>query len=92
MKRRRRASTTTRPSQLRIQQVVATDGAADTSRLRSRRYSSMKLPHERDESTHRPPMPNAVIDQGARDVEAGKVDTDCYGAVGRRFDRRQRGR
>lgn len=92
MKRRRRASTTTRPSQTRIEQVVATDGAADTSRRRSKRYSTMKLPHERDESTHRPQMPNAVIDQGARDVEGGMVDTDCYGGVGRRFDRRQRQR
>lgn len=90
MKHRRHRPTATRPSQLRIEQVIATDTAADTARPPRRRYSTLKLPHERDESTHRPEKPNAMIDQGARDVEAGRLDTDCYGAVGSRFDRRRR--
>jgi hypothetical protein len=47
----------------------------------------MKMPHERDEDTHAPGKPNEVTTQGARDVEQGKVDTDCYGAVGQRYDR-----
>ena len=47
----------------------------------------MKLPHERDESAHAPGAPNPVTTQGARDVEQGKMDTDCYGAAGPRYDR-----
>jgi hypothetical protein len=89
VKRRRREPATTRPSHSRIEQIVATDRGVDTSRRRGRRYSTMNSPHERDEGTNRPEAPNAVVDQGARDAEAGSVDTDCYGAVGERFDRRQ---
>jgi hypothetical protein len=47
----------------------------------------MKLPHERDESANPPGSPDPVITQGARDVEEGKADTDCYDAVGTRYDR-----
>jgi hypothetical protein len=49
----------------------------------------MKLPHERDESAHPPGKPNDVVEQGARDVEQGRSDTDCYPAAGPRFDRKE---
>ena len=51
----------------------------------------MKLPHERDESTHGPAKPTAVTEQAAQDVEQGRVDTDRYGEAGRHFDRKERG-
>jgi hypothetical protein len=47
----------------------------------------MRLPHERDESTHRPGEPGPVTKRAAKDLEDGQEDTDCYGAVGERFDR-----
>lgn len=61
-----------------------------TSLRRGNRYARMKMPHERDESTHAPNTPNPVTAQGARDVEQGKVDTDCYDAAGPRYDRTQK--
>lgn len=89
MKRRRRLLVPKAPPDLRVEEDVATGVAASTARPRAKRYSGMKLPHERDESTHRPAGPSRVTEQAAEDVETGKVDTDCYGAVGERFDRKQ---
>jgi hypothetical protein len=85
MKRKRRLTVPRRPSSLRVEE----DAATDTTAARASRgsYESMKMPHERDEDTHAPGKPNEVTTQGARDVEQGKVDTDCYGAVGQRYDR-----
>ena len=67
------------------------------------RYDDMKMPHERDESAagdgHRATQdpqdrqdargPRAVIRQGARDVEAGREDTDCYNAEDPRYRKRE---
>ena len=75
-------------SDLGVAADVATDTAAGRSRpQRGNRYAKMKLPHERDESANPPGSPDPVITQGARDVEEGKADTDCYDAVGTRYDR-----
>ena len=86
MKRSRRRERP--PSDLGVAADVATDAAATTGRpRRGNRYARMKMPHERDESTHAPGAPNPVTAQGARDVEQGRADTDCYDAAGPRFDR-----
>ena len=87
MKRSRRR---VRPaSDLGVAADVATDTSAESGRpRRGNRYSRMKLPHERDESTHAPQPPNPVMEQAARDVEQGKIDTDCYEATGPRYDRK----
>ena len=47
------------------------------------------MPHERDESTNVPKEPNDVTKQALDDIESGKQETDCYGATGSRFDRKQ---
>jgi hypothetical protein len=89
MKRSRRRA---RPrSDLGVAADVATDTAASGGRPpRGNRYAKMKLPHERDESAHRPGPPNPVTLQGASDVEQGKRDTDCYTATGARYDGKKR--
>jgi hypothetical protein len=88
MKRSRRR---TKPaSDLGVAADVATDDTSNVGRpRRGNRYQKMKLPHERDESAHPPGEPDPVTAQAARDVEQGKVDTDCYDAAGRRFDRKE---
>lgn len=91
MKRRRRMPPPKEP-ELRVEADDSTGILGNASQPRRKRYTHMKLPHERDESTHAPVSPVPVIDQGAQDVEAGRVDTDCYGAVGERFDRKARKR
>jgi len=81
------------PADLGVAADVATDTDTDATTTRSRRgnrYARVKMPHERDESTHAPGAPNPVTTQGARDVEQGKVDTDCYNATGPRYDRTQK--
>jgi hypothetical protein len=78
------------PSDLGVAADVATDTAATRARSpRGNRYEKMKMPHERDESTQAEATgkPNPVTTQAARDVEEGKVDTDCYDATGPRYDR-----
>ena len=63
-------------------------------------YGDLKLPHERDETggghatqdaqnREEPNGPRAVIRQGARDVEAGREDTDCYNANAPRYRKRE---
>jgi hypothetical protein len=59
-------------------------------------YDEMKLPHERDESSAGEPDAvgdrngtRAVTRQGAKDVESGKQDTDCYNANAPRYDKRE---
>ena len=75
-------------SDLGVAADVATDDTSNVARpRRGNRYQKMKLPHERDESAPAPGAPNPVTTQGARDVEQGKMDTDCYGAAGPRYDR-----
>ena len=86
MKRKRRASPGDGPTHLRIERDVATGVTAHTARPPARRYSNLKMPHERDESTHTPDAPRDVTEQAARDIETGKRDTDCYGATGENFD------
>ena len=76
---------------MQVEKDVATGVVADTVRRRTKRYSRMKLPHERDESTHGPAKPTAVTEQAAQDVEQGRVDTDRYGEAGRHFERKERG-
>ena len=77
-------------SDLAVAADVATDDTSNIGRpRRGNRYQTMKLPHERDQSAHAPAEPNPVTAQGARDVEQGKTDTDCYDAVGPRYDRKQ---
>lgn len=74
-------------SDLGVAADVATDATSNGARPpRGNRYGRMKLPHERDESAHRPGEPNPVTQQGARDVEQGQTDTDCYDALGPRYD------
>ena len=86
MKRRRHLPA--RRPKLGVEADVATGVAADIARPRRKRYSNLKLPHERDESTHRPGTPSKMTEQAAQDVESGKRDTDCYGATGEQFDRK----
>jgi hypothetical protein len=77
-------------SALGVDADVATDTTATSVRPpRGNRYQRMKLPHERDESAHRVAPANPVATQGARDVEQGKTDTDCYTEAGPRFDSKQ---
>jgi len=77
-------------SDLGVAADVATDATSNRARPpRGNRYQKMKLPHERDESAHPPVPPNPVMTQGARDVEQGKTDTDCYDAAGPRYDRKE---
>jgi hypothetical protein len=79
-------------SDLGVTADVMTDTAAAIGRRpRGNRYQKMKMPHERDESAQAPAPPNPVITQGVRDVEQGKTDTDCYDAVGPRYDRKEQG-
>jgi hypothetical protein len=73
------------------EQDVATDTASARARAPRARYGAMKLPHERDEEPQRSGAPDAITQQGARDVEQGRVDTDCYTAVGERHDRKPGG-
>jgi hypothetical protein len=89
MKRKRRLPFAKRPSNLRVEQDVATDTTSGRSGVPRARYGTMKLPHERDEDTHASGPPSDVITKGARDVEQGRLDTDCYTAVGERHDRRR---
>jgi hypothetical protein len=75
-------------SDLGVAADVATDDTSGMARPpRGNRYQKMKLPHERDQSAQPPGAPNPVTAQGARDVEQGKTDTDCYDAAGPRYDR-----
>lgn len=90
MKRSRRLRRAKPAADLGLAADVATDTSAKTARPpRANRYARMKLPHERDESTHSPGAPNPVTMQGMRDVDAGKTDTDCYAATGPRYDRKE---
>ena len=69
---------------------------------RDEAYGDLKLPHERDETgdaqatqgsqdRQDPNGPRAVIRQGARDIEAGREDTDCYNANAPRYRKREDG-
>jgi len=87
MKRRRPAAK--RPTDLQVERDVATGTAARTTRAPRPRYSNLAMPHERDERTHRPPDPNPVTEQALDDIEAGRKETDCYGAAGGNFDKKQ---
>ena len=89
VKRKRRLSPSKQPSDLQVEKDVATGLAARTAQPRAKRYSAMKLPHERDESTHRPGNPKEVTEQAAKNIEQGKVDTDRYGEAGEAFDRKR---
>jgi hypothetical protein len=80
------------PKDLGIAADVATDTDTDAARARrGNRYDRMRLPHERDESTHAPDKPNPVTTQGERDLAEGRTDTDCYDAVGARYERKESG-
>ncbi len=48
------------------------------SNLHRRRRRTLKLPHERDESTEAAGVKHRVIGQAGRDLAAGLVDTDNY--------------
>ena len=87
MKRSRRRA---KPrSDLGVAPDVATDATSNAARPpRGNRYAKMKLPHARDESAQRPGKPNDVVVQGARALEQGQRDPDCYPAAGPRFDRK----
>ena len=87
MKRRRRPSARGRPPALVVEKDVATGVVARTARRPAIRYARLALPHERDEGPHRPGTPDAIIEQAARDLDDGQVDTDRYAETGRRFDR-----
>ena len=90
--KRKRPATPRQPPDMRVEKDVSTGLAARTARPSDQRYSKLKMPHERDESTHAPARPNEVTEQAARDIEQGRKETDCYGAAGANFDRKQRGR
>ena len=89
MKRKRQRPIGKPPTNLGVERDVATGTTARTSRSPPRRYSNLKMPHERDESTDRPGEPNDVTEQALDDIESGKQETDCYGATGGRFDEKQ---
>lgn len=91
MKRRRRLHRVKGPAHGAVAADVATDSASEASRpRRGNRYTKLSLPHERDQTVHPPGAPNPVTTQGATDVAQGKTDTDCYGDVGPRYDRKER--
>jgi hypothetical protein len=90
MKRRRRHPAAKRPTDLQVERDVATGTTARTTRSPRRRYSNLAMPHERDERTHRPADPNPVTEQALDDIEAGRKETDCYGAAGGNFDKKER--
>jgi hypothetical protein len=91
VKRRRGALARHRPSDLGVAADVATDTAANAARPpRGNRYQRMKLPHERDESAHRPGAPNPTTEQGARDLESGKTNTEGYDAAARGVEDQER--
>jgi len=89
VKRSRRRVPGRPPTDLGVERDVATGTTARTSRSPSKRYSNLKMPHERDESTHHPAPPNDITEQALEDIESGKQETDCYGATGGRFDKKQ---
>jgi hypothetical protein len=90
MKRRRGLRRAKPASDLGLAADVATDTTAKSARPpRANRYARMKLPHERDESAHPPGAPNPVTKQGARDLQQGKTDTDCYDAAASRYERKE---
>jgi hypothetical protein len=86
MRRRRRLSIPKGP-ELRVEADDSIGVLGNASQHGRKRYTRMRLPHERDESTHRPGEPGPVTKRAAKDLEDGQEDTDCYGAVGERFDR-----
>ena len=92
MKRKRRLPASKKPAELVVEQDVATEVTARTVRSPAKRYSNLKMPHERDESTHASAKPSAIVEQAAQDLGQGKVETDCYTATGERFDRKHRQR
>lgn len=91
MKRRRRTPLA-KGRELRVEADDSTGILGNASQPGRKRYTRMRLPHERDESTHRPGEPAPVTKRAAKDLEDGQEDTDCYGAVGERFDRNARAR
>lgn len=90
MKRKRALPASKNARALVVEQDVATEVTARTVRPPAKRYSNLKMPHERDERPHAPVKPRMITEQAAQDVEQGKVETDCYGATGERFDRKHR--
>ena len=76
-------------SGLGVEADTATEGPGAGNPTPSTQLSRLKLPHERDESTHPPRSRDGTTKQAADDVASGKKDTDCYNATGERFDRRQ---
>ena len=89
--KRKRPATSQQPTDMRVEKDVSTGLAARTARPADKRYVKLKMPHERDESTHAPAPPNDVTEQAAQDIEQGRKDTDRYGAAGENFDRKERG-
>ena len=85
MRRRRKLSIPKGP-ELRVEADDSTGVLGNASQPGRKRYTRMRLPHERDQSTHRPGEPDRVTKRAAKDLEDGQEDTDCYGAVGERFD------
>jgi hypothetical protein len=62
------------------------------------RYADMTLPHERDESSRGERQATgdrdgarAVTRQGAKDLQSGQQDTDCYNANAPRYKSREGG-
>ena len=92
MKRRRRLPAGKQPTDLQVERDVATGTTAPATRSPARRYSNLAMPHERDERTHPPTEPNPVTEQALEDIEAGRKETDLYGAAGGNFDKKQRSR
>ncbi len=86
MRRRRRLRLPKGPA-LRVEADDSIGILGNASQPGRKRYTRMRLPHERDQTTHRPGEPTRVTKRAAKDLEAGQEDTDCYGAVGERFDR-----
>ena len=85
--KRRQTQPPPRGPELRVEADDSTGVLGNASQPGRKRYTRMRLPHERDQSTHRPGEPGRVTKRAAKDLEDGQEDTDCYGAVGERFDR-----
>ena len=91
MKRRRSPSSNQRV-RLLVERDEASGVAAASPTPPDQRYGNLKMPHERDEVSHRPDAPGPVTTQAADDLRDGQRDTDRYGQAGNDFDRKERAR
>jgi hypothetical protein len=88
--KRQRSPASTRKRVLPLVERDEASGAASRAPP-EQRYANLKMPHERDEVSHRPGPPGPVTTQAANDLRDGQRDTDRYTQAGEDFDRKGRG-